>query len=294
MEQSKVLILLRAARDGSNVVITDADTWLLSLLAVRFRTFRSVKGSILLMRSQPNVELGSRARHAIKKILVGVLRRLHSQLVISALVAVNDASQPFVVLDPVAFSPSGKGREEWLSLHGLDRAKKWLVVLGEVSERKCIGLLLDALMTDAAVQAGWGLLVIGKPSQPMLAKRLTEVSREQPGRIVFRNAFLNDEEFDTWLSVADAMSVLYKNEGSSGVLLKCWAAGATVILGGSQSVLSAAESLDMKCHRVEDLSPEGILRAVLSVDEEFAVPVPNVTDWQGRSDQFARVLLGLG
>ena len=292
-QKSRRDLLLAGVTAGSYLVIPDADTWLVPLLAARFRAVRPLRGSILLMRSQPNFELGSKLRHVLKKALLVVLRIVHPRLVISSLAAVGQPGERSVVLDPVAYAPAEHPRDEWLVAHDLDPARRWLVVLGEVSERKCIGLVLDALLRPAAEQAGWALLVIGKPSNAELAERLATLGTEHPGRIVFRNSFVSDVEFDTWVTVADAVSVLYKNEGSSGVLLKCWAAGATVIVGGSESVLTAATELDLRRVAVTELSADGIARALLSVATVPVVPKPDQAQWHGRSDRFARVLLGL-
>ncbi len=290
----KLGTLRQTARGRMRIVIPDGDMWLPWFILARFTARRSLAGSLLLMRPNPEANWASRRRHALKTMIIMFVRMLHPQLQILRLVAAGDQGCDGNVLDPVEFAPSGAGRRAWLEMNGLDPGLNWLVVPGEISERKCVGLVASALNSQEAQESGWGLIVIGSTNDESLLAQLAALSAARPTRIVCRNTFLSNVQFDTWVANADAISVLYRNEGSSGVLLKCWAAGTPVIAGGSKAVVQAAEMLHIDGVIVDELSSSAILDALARISSRSNDRhLLDNASWRERSNQFAEALLGL-
>ncbi|MCD5350963.1 hypothetical protein [Kineosporia mesophila] len=287
-EQSHREMLKEASLAGDELVIPDADGWLPALVALRVFDRRKVSGSLLLMRPSPDASWQSKARHSFKRLLLALLGALHPELRVYRLVAVKQRDND--VEDPVQFDPANISREDWLTQNGLDVERRWVVVLGEASERKCIDLLAMAMGRSDVGQAGWGLVVLGKPATEKIRSELMGLSASHPERVVFRPGFLTDQEFDTWVACADVVPVLHRNEGSSGVLLKCWAAGTFTIVGGARSVVEASSSLDMNCLTIENLTVDEV--AAPFFDRDLLPGGESRGGWEERSQNFSRTLLG--
>ncbi len=195
--------------------------------------------------------------------LVGIL---HRELKIHRLVPIVTSPSQDQLPDPVFFDPPTSSRDEWLRGNGLDPARKWIVVIGELSERKCIRELMEAILSDQLRESRWSLLAVGKISAG-LASDLRMLAEQNPDLIAVREGFVPDQEFDTWIAHADAVSVLHRNEASSGVLLKSWAAGACVLAGGAESVLSAAQTLGVAGRRLAEVNAYTIAEALIGLEE---------------------------
>jgi hypothetical protein len=287
-EESRVEMLRQAALAGDEIIVPDADAWIPALVFLWFLDRRQMVGAILLMRPEPDATWSSRARHIMKKMLLLLLRRLHPRLRIYRLVAVESHGNDLE--DPVQFAPANVARNVWLEQNMLREDYKWVVALGEASERKCIDLLSQVMERPDVAQAGWALIVLGKPTSETIRAELTRSAELCPGRIVFRPQFLSDEAFDTWIDCADLVPVLHRNEGSSGVLLKCWAAGTPALVGGADSVVGAADELALNHAKVSGLTVNEVAAALLNMNQ-----IPHRVSgfgWDQRSATFSRSLLG--
>jgi hypothetical protein len=286
--QGRLNMLKDAAEAGGAVVIPDGDAWLPDLLKLRLLGRRQVSGSLLLMRPAPDSTPASRARHAFKRLLLSLLPLLQPRLQVHRLVAVKEREDD--VEDPVQFAAASIDRDSWLRQHDLPTDRRWVVALGEASERKCTDLLGEAMAHDDVAAAGWSLLVLGKPNDSGIRERLSALSDKFPERVVLRPQFLTDQDFDTWIARADLVPVLHRNEGSSGVLLKSWAAGTPVLVGGAHSVVQAAEVLSLNHKKVPALTVDDVATSLATLSLE---PVSvSSSQWQARVDDFARSLLG--
>lgn len=291
--ESRREIILSTARRGTYLVVPDGDQWAWDLITARASIGPSLRGCILLMRPVPNAALKSRAKHIVKSILWRTAKTAHPGLSILSLVPARKSSASSRhVEDPIVFRPSETTREAWLKSQGADPNRHWLVVLGELSSRKCLKEIVAAISSASVKSAGWGLIAIGRADSEtayLLGKalRLSDVS------VVYDDRFLTDSDFDTWISVADAVAVLHRNEGSSGVLLKCWVAGTPVLVGGARTVIDAAHSLHMESTSIERITPLAIAVALLQIVPGNRPSKVAHSSLAGRESAFADSLLGV-
>lgn len=149
-----------------------------------------------------------------------------------------------VARDPIRLSTSPESVARFRESHRVREDRYWFAVLGAVSARKNLPLILDALRS---IDAPVGLLVAGRFGDDVLdeeRQRLLQMSRE--GRAIVIDRLLSDEELDAAVAVADCVVLAHSNEGPSGLLGKAAAIGTRVVASGAQSLrhdLSAHEAL---------------------------------------------------
>jgi hypothetical protein len=293
-EDTRLEIIRSTLKQHAYLVIPDADQWAWDLVWAGLSARSKIHGCALLMRPTPGASLASRARHLLKSVLWRMARVVHPNLNVFHLVAASNGQGPeSVVEDPVSYYPQITTRESWLLRNGVDPIKRWLVVLGELSERKSLLEIISALKMNHMQGGNWGLLAIGRASPEMESLLESSMSSEDCS-VHYRDCYLTDEDFDTWISVADAVAVLHKNEGSSGVLLKCWAAGAPTLVGGAKTVVEAAELLNMRAIKIASLTASLIFLALSKIEEHNKDSSDvNQSTWEQRQNMFAHSLLGV-
>nr|UXN29716.1 hypothetical protein N8D75_05390 [Curtobacterium flaccumfaciens] len=144
------------------VVIPDADRFALRL-AVRRRWAGSGRLSLLIMResAQPT---GSPVADNLKTRLRTIAFRRVARLrnvdlrVLKSAGWVGTARFPIAV-DPVVIASSDRSVEQFRAEHRMDGGRYWFAVLGAISARKNLGLIVNALQD---VRSPWGLLVAGQ------------------------------------------------------------------------------------------------------------------------------------
>jgi hypothetical protein len=221
---------------NAKLLIPDGDRWLgeLSLAASR-RQFRPV-GTLLIMRPFRTPGVTGSLRHIGKLALIKSLQRLAPNFRVLRLAPTGTRiSDTAWVNDPVEFSPRDVTRTAWCETHGLTPDRRYLVALGDLSHRKYVPELLKAF--DSAQVGDWHLVLVGRLGAQ---ERAMAEGRSAAARYSVIEGFVSSQDFDTWISKADAVAILHRNEGASGILGKCAVAGVPVLIGGAQSLLDAA------------------------------------------------------
>jgi glycosyltransferase involved in cell wall biosynthesis len=275
--------------DDNHLVITDGDRWLLTLLAIAIRRRGHLRGVVLLLRPKASANLSSRVASLTKRAASACLRVLSPELRLMSLEAVPTGSSENQVPDPVEMLPNDCSRDEWLASHDLSPARPIALLIGDLSDRKH---LLDLLAAARHANAGdTTLVLVGRPAAS-LRESVEAACGKDPVHIRWFDGFVDDLEFDSWIKFADAVCVIHRNEGSSGVLLKAWAAGTPVLVGGAASVTDAARRLDCPRVEVSETQPAALSASLREVVHLSRAHPPRDL-WEPRSRRFACALLGL-
>lgn len=248
--------------EAHRVVIPDADRFALRL-AVRRGWAGSGRLSLLIMResAQPT---GSPVADGLKTRLRTIAFRRVARLrnvdlrVLKSAGWVGTARFP-VAVDPVVITSSDRSVEQFRAEHQMDGERYWFAVLGAISARKNLGLIVDALQD---VRSPWGLLVAGQLDEDISEElRVRLRSMASAGSAVVVDRLLTDDELDTAVRAADCLVLAHSNEGPSGLLGKAAASGTRVVAAGAESLRHDVSALG----GLGDWAPldEGALAALL-------------------------------
>lgn len=119
---------------------------------------------------------------------------------------------------------------------GLDPETYWFGIVGAVSERKNLPLVVDAL---ANLQGGKVGLVIGGQIAPNVRGEIPKLTgRLTLGNVavVIHDRLLDDVELDSLICAVDCVVLAHSNEGSSGVMGKAVAVGTRIAAAGARSL----------------------------------------------------------
>jgi hypothetical protein len=271
----------------ARLVITDGDRWLARLVTAMVIQRLKPRGSILIMRPYRAHGIRGAARHFTKRALMTTIGVLTNDFSVLKL-APNGSPVPDRnwVNDPVEFHPRDVTRPAWYEFHGLALDRRYLVVLGDLSHRKFILELVDAF--DRQFVDDWHLMLVGRLDAP---ERNYFATHSTPTRVSVIEGFISDEDFDTWIDQADAVAVLYRNEGASGVLGKCAVAGVPVLVGGTKSVLDSARLLDLPRSEISRVDAARICEALTYLPRRGAM-APHLSLRAGSEDFASRLLRG--
>lgn len=299
------VVLAEATAARTHVVLLEADAALPVLVRTALRARGRLRGTGLLMRAHPQGGMRGRLAFAGKLVLTAALRLLAPAFTLRTLEAVPQSRHPAsaalglpVTPDPVVFAPLLRSREAWLRQAGIPERSWTLLVAGDLSERKHVPEILQALQHLHAVGHGRQ-----RPGEPAGGVRLALVGRLSAGArqayeslspevracITLQEGYLSDAELDTWIAAADAVAVLHRNEGSSGILLKCAAAGTPVLAGGARTVRIATRALSLPA-RLVDPRPRDIARGLRELSRHEQARCPR-NDLSGSARDFAASLL---
>jgi hypothetical protein len=223
-----------AMEDASvRVVIPEADQHLVRT-ARGFR--RRCDLSLIVMRSslQPGRLLRSWLGLAVKGRLLRVIaaRRWKTRVffltdgfgvvrrrpLLGAADALADPAPPLPVFD----------HTESREAVGVQPAALLVGVLGDVSERKNVSLLLEALADEPSLY----LLLAGRISQPVM-QSLTRLSADDRVRVNVYDGVLSDSELGRLISACDLVGLLQGLDAPSGMLISAARAGTPVLIGES-------------------------------------------------------------
>lgn len=190
------------------------------------------------------------------------------------------------VRDPAVCTFHSRDRDELRRRFDLPADRRLVGVLGSVSMRKNVPLVLEACL-----RAGpdVDLLLAGPVWDDVLAW-LETLGPEEAARIHRRIGFLSDEELDAYVATSNVVACAHSNPGPSGIMGKALAAGVPVLSSGSRVRRKEATALAFGIHTDLEAGPmaDGI-RSLLADREGPQVEhlrLPSPTD-------FGRVVLGL-
>ena len=286
--------LLATAREaGAHVIVPDADTQL-ARLAVAARVNRRNPRDHSLVTAlvmRPLKQPGARGTAALAlKVLLAVGAR--ARLTSIDFVALASDSRRIglmtrfrladIAQDPVVVNPLAVGRRRWLVDHAIRPDRAVVTILGDVSTRKYTPQVLaafDQLPSSTALD----LVLVGRPDAASL-RALDNLSRESLDHVHLFSGYVPDIDFDSWIAYSDAVMVMHRNAGSSGVLLKSAALRTPVIVGGHKSVTAAAMVLGgpyETCETTVDAIANKLLELKPREDQQPAAHV----DLRGFADQ---------
>ena len=243
----------------------------LSLLVMRPRSQRTGAAARAITAVKSALRAGARARPGVR------VRVLTS--------AIDDASGPCTVRDPIRFTATEADVAAFKASADLDHGFCWVAVVGVIAARKHVPLVASALTGLPFT----GLLLAGRvEEQERAAIDRAVLELEQAGHPVRRvERLLSNTEFDAAVGAADVVVVAHGNEGASGVLGKAAAVGTPMVLAGARSLAEDAKRLQGLAHWVPLDRDE--LRAAVGRARRESSSVSVATE-----EEFARVLLGPG
>ena len=194
--------------------------------------------SILVMRD-PSIHwapLHAVPRLFIKRVLLSRAGRRPGVLIyrLRSAGTINPSSSRLSLEDPVQLCYTSGSvqtlRTEW----GLTDDRFWFGVVGAISQRKNVPLILQCLRT---LQRPVGLLIAGVASDDsVLSRAEIDDLRLLDVKVIQVNRNLTDIEIDSAIKGLDCVLLLHSNEGPSGILGKSAAAGTRVVAGGAKSL----------------------------------------------------------
>jgi len=248
---------------GAFVVVPDGDHYLR-----RVRQWpRDLRGSLLVVRAHPQPGIGGRLRHAVKLRAIKTASRRTPKMRILSLEMTEQSQHPAmrrlgvdVALDPIRFEPHDVTPQSWLHRHGVPTATPVALAIGDLSERKYVPEILQAWQADPQDVT---LVLVGRPSATV--ERLAHAAQaaiadDSTRSLALHFGACSDADFDTWIASADAVFALHRNPGASGVTLKAWTAGVSLVVNDAPLTRQVCDELSVDALCV-DGSPASLRHA---------------------------------
>lgn len=223
----------------SHVVIPDGDRLCMEI-GIRRKWPRQIGLSLLIMREfvqDSKFQAISDLRQKIKNALVqsaDSVENVNVFLLKSSLW--TGVSKRRVVKDPITLLGSDSNRDDILSNYGAESDRFWFGVLGAITPRKNLSVIVEALTGVTSTKIG--LIVAGKISEEV-QDQLPAVQKqcEEHGiSLAIHDSLLEDLEFDSLVRSVDCLVVAHSNEGPSGIMGKAALAGTKVVAAGAMSL----------------------------------------------------------
>ena len=145
------------------------------------------------------------------------------------------------IADPVKLRCSSQQARTMRAQLKVDGGRYWLGVFGDITPRKNLPLILEAIREMADI----GLLIAG-PIDTTVTSVINPIVAQftaNGGAVQYLGGPLTDTEFDCAIGAVDCVVVAHSNEGPSGVVLKAAASGRRLILAGAKSLRKDADNL---------------------------------------------------
>ncbi len=221
---------------ADRVVVPDGDRF-----ALRVGLVGSWRGSgglaVLVMRARRQPARLSALTWAVKRRLLHRAAQVPRVDVVALVSALDTGPHAAPCApDPVALCAGAADVEALRAAWDLSPDRYWFGVLGVVSGRKNLDLVLAALARSALQGVG---VVVGGRLDAAVVEGTREVVDELRSRGVdvrVENRHLSNTEFDAAIAAVDCVIVAHDNEGPSGVLAKAVRAGTRVLAAGAHSL----------------------------------------------------------
>jgi glycosyltransferase involved in cell wall biosynthesis len=232
---------------ADRVVLPDADRATMDLATRRGGWKGAGALSLLVMR-----EAAQPGRFAMAQAVKGRLRQflfIRASKLQNVRVCVlksptwSGSSRLVPAVDPISVEVDSDAvqalRAEWQ----LDSERRWFAVVGAVSARKNVDLVISALhqLPDQSVV---GLVIAGsiEPETRALLQPLIQGLDATGVAVRVVDRLLTDGELDACVAVADVVVLAHSNEGPSGILGKAAALGTRVVAAGAESLRRDADA----------------------------------------------------
>lgn len=233
------LVALSKRLGATRTVVTDGDALALQVVK-RGGWFGAGRLSLLIMREFAQGE-SSRAKLWVKNWAKRFVYRCAASCRSVDLAVLKSAlwagkSSFRVALDPAWLSCTSLDVEDIRSKWELDDSIYWFAVLGAITDRKNVPLVVQSLASLPG--ANIGLVVAGK-IDPSVRKAIYEsallMSTGGKTAKVF-DGVLTDTDLDAAVSAVDCLVLAHSNEGPSGLLAKAAIAGTNIVAAGATSL----------------------------------------------------------
>ncbi|WP_458116740.1 hypothetical protein [Arthrobacter sp. D2-10] len=227
-------------RDCEWVVVPNGDEYAYALI-INTRWSASARLRLLIMREsgQARSPLLLRVKTQVKRMALKAVDGKCNVGVSLLKSSFWEGQERFsVVKDPVHINVHQHDRETLRRRYRMTDAY-WFAVVGAVTERKNLPLIIDSILSRS-FDVPIGLIVVGKMS-PSVADEVNSRRKKLSAsgielRIV--DEWLRDEELDGHILAADCVVLAHSNEGSSGIMGKAAALGTRIVASGARSLRS--------------------------------------------------------
>lgn len=285
---TRIAVDLQQRHPEAEILVPDGDKFLLSA-ALGSRRLDRRRMRLLVMRAPGWSRHPRRVLGAVAKLALMALASLRGTTV--RVLEQSTPSRPDywygpwrAAPDPVSVRPAPALPS---AARGFGRAhgdRRWIGVVGHVTRRKNLDLVLDAARRHGAPRLG--VVVAGRiePGEAVRCAPAVERFRAAGGQLVVLDTLLPDDELDACIAALDVVVLAHSSEGPSGILGKAAALGTPVIAAGADSLRSDVHRLRAGHWvplRVEDLA------------DAFALPLSrrDPADEMAGPEDFARELL---
>ena len=241
----RIVAALQARHPGSDVLVSEGDKFLIAALAMRAAVdWRRLH--VLIMRvPRRSRQARPLVQDLAKAAAMGLARRLGAD------VRVLEQATPVrsdyrwgswrSVPDPVDVALGAALPPE---LAGLAPDRQWIGVLGHISPRKNLDLVLEAASLVGAASSG--VLVAGRVESGEWERCADAAARFEAagGQVRVLDRLLDDAELDACVGRVDTVVLAHSSEGPSGILGKAVALGTPVVVAGAETLRREVNRLD--------------------------------------------------
>lgn len=170
--------------------------------------------------------------------------------------SLNDRGVP----DPISFDPDQSSLNLLLPPDMYTSNIKWVGVVGALTPRKNIALVLKA--AKSVRRNNFGIVLAGQLDPSIRTEIDAEVLhlRQNGIPVVILDSLLTDGQLDAMIELLHCVVLAHSNEGPSGILGKAVEAGTYVVAAGAQSLRADCEGLQYA--RWSDLTVGEIARSI--------------------------------
>lgn len=188
--------------------------------------------------------------------------------------------------DPNDGTAHASDRARWRAELDLPADTPLVGVFGFVSERRNAPMILDAIVAEGLD----AVLVVAGALTPEVRAWVDGLDPQHRGRLLVRDAYLDNPTLDRYIAAMDAIPLLLTNNGPSGIMGKAESAGVPVVTAGS--VVRAREARALGAGVACDLDVGSVGRALRTV----LAPGYRVTTRESdlvTPGRYARAMLGI-
>ncbi|MDP9825002.1 glycosyltransferase family 4 protein [Kineosporia succinea] len=281
----------RIAREfrAHRVVIPDGDGHLLEV-ARRTPAEGDASVALLCMRARSQPGRANQLKFRAKEIAKSTARMRPGVEVYDLASSMSGSPRHWEVPDPIEFAASPADVADFRRRHRMNDGRFWFAVVGAITARKNLTLIIAALKGLAAAEVG--LLLAGRVDPALESSLAPELDALERQGVAVRRVPgpMDDVQFDAAVQAADGHVLAYDNEGPSGIFGKAVLAGRRIVAAGSETLKAdcdASGGLALWCA----LAPGPLTQAmqtVMTARESGAAP----TAAPASGDLFASRLLG--
>lgn len=202
--------------------------------------------SLLIMRprSQNRFRISRTSITLFKYVLFRICRSRSRVNILTLQSSLWDhGKSSFGVPDPISFNPQPESLETHWKVSKEREDIDWIGVVGAISPRKNVPLVLDAIMELNSKNIG--LVLAGKIDQsirPAVFERIKKLEDKGVTTVVM-DTLLTDGQLDAAVERLHIVVLAHSNEGASGILGKAVEAGTYAVTAGANSLRKDSDKI---------------------------------------------------